>query len=373
MTCSKEKKLFTPGPLTTSTTVKQAMVCDLGSRDITFIELVANIRLALLSLAGSATGNYEAIIMQGSGTYGVESVISSSVPPEGKLLVVVNGAYGHRMVKMANYAKIPVVTLEFEENQIPDTNAIKNVLEQDQSITNVAVVHCETTTGIINPIEEIGAVVKSAGASYFVDAMSSFGAVPVDFEKCGIDFLVSSSNKCIEGVPGFSFVIAKTDSLKKIKGFARSLSLDLYDQWENLEKTGQFRFTPPVQSLLAFWQALIEIDQEGRIEGRAARYKENHSTLIEGARKMGLKEYLPPSLQGYIITTFRYPIHPNFDFETFYSLLNKRDMIIYPGKLTKATCFRIGNIGRLYPQDMKKLLEAMKQVFEEMQIPLPLT
>lgn len=367
---SKDKILFTPGPLTTSRTVKQAMLRDLGSRDKEFIGIVAEIRNNLLTLCNTKKGKYEAVLMQGSGTFGVESVISSTVPPDGKLLIIINGAYGHRMVKIANYHKIKNVALEYPENEIPNLKEIKKILTQDKEITNVAVVHCETTTGIINPIKEIGAIVKNAKRKYFVDAMSSFGAVPIDVEKCNIDYLVSSSNKCIEGVPGFSFIIAKTSSLKETKEYARCLSLDLFDQWFGLETNGQFRFTPPTHSLLAFRQAINELKEEGLVIGRAKRYKKNYETLVAGMRKLGFKEYVPTKFQGYIITSFLYPEHPNFSFERFYSLLNEKNQVIYPGKLSKVDCFRIGNIGRIFEEDIKILLLVIEEVLEEMKIKL---
>ncbi|MBN1639224.1 MAG: 2-aminoethylphosphonate--pyruvate transaminase [Ignavibacteriales bacterium] len=367
---SKDKTLFTPGPLTTSRTVKQAMLRDLGSRDKEFIGIVAEIRNNLLALCNTKKGKYETVLMQGSGTFGVESIISSIVPPDGKLLIIINGAYGHRMVKIANYHKIKNVTLEYPENATPNLKEIKKLLSQDKEITDVAVVHCETTTGIINPIKEIGTIVKNAKRKYFVDAMSSFGAIPIDVEKCNIDYLVSSSNKCIEGIPGFSFTIAKTSSLKEIKGYARSLSLDLFAQWDGLETNGQFRFTPPTHSLLAFKQALQELKAEGAVIGRAKRYKKNYETLVAGMRKLGFKEYVPTKLHGYIITSFLYPEHPKFSFEKFYSLLNEKNQVIYPGKLSKVDCFRIGNIGRIFEEDVKILLLVIEKVLKEMEIKL---
>ncbi|MBN2571277.1 MAG: 2-aminoethylphosphonate--pyruvate transaminase [Ignavibacteriales bacterium] len=367
---SKDKTLFTPGPLTTSRTIKQAMLRDLGSRDKEFIGIITEIRNNLLALCNTKKGKYETILMQGSGTFGVESVISSTVPPEGKILIIINGAYGHRMVKIANYYKIKYLTLEYPENSIPNLKEIKKILIQDKEITNVAVVHCETTTGIINPIKEIGAIVKNAKRKYFVDAMSSFGAVPIDVEKCSIDYIVSSSNKCIEGVPGFSFIIAKTTSIKEIKGYSRSLSLDLYEQWFGLDTNGQFRFTPPTHSLMAFKQALQELKEEGSIVGRAKRYKKNYDVLISGMRKLGFKEYVPTKLQGYIITSFLYPKHPKFSFEKFYSLLNGKNQVIYPGKLSQVDCFRIGNIGRIFEEDVRILLLVIEETLKEMGIKL---
>src|SRR6185503_8865717 len=259
-----DKLLFTPGPLTTSATVKQAMLRDLGSRDDEFIDTVRSIRERLLAVAGVRPGqSFEAILMQGSGTFALESVISSVLPPTGKLLMLVNGAYGERMVQMAGRLRIPVETLRCPENETHEPAALQLLLEQDRTITHVGVVHCETTTGILNPVAEFGSLVHAAGRSYIVDAMSSFGAIPLDLEAAGVDYLVSSANKCIEGVPGFAFVIARRTALLATEGFARSISLDLLAQWQGLEKTGQFRFTPPTHALLAFEQALRELEAEG--------------------------------------------------------------------------------------------------------------
>jgi 2-aminoethylphosphonate-pyruvate transaminase len=285
-------------------------------------------------------------------------------------VVVVNGAYGHRIAKMASILGIDTQVLEFAENTKPDLKQIEAVLQADPKISMLAVVHCETTTGIVNPIAEIGTLAKAAGVDYFVDAMSSFGAIPVNLSRCQIDYLVSSANKCIEGVPGFSFVLARLDCLKRTKGYARSLSLDLYGQWEGLEGNGQFRFTPPTHALLAFHQALLELGAEGGIEGRAARYEANYRTLVQGMRHLGFQEYLTPADQGYIITSFRYPDDPNFNFDRFYDLLNARDYVIYPGKVSDADCFRIGNIGRLGKSDVKDLLAVIEDTLKVMAVTL---
>jgi len=361
----KDKILFTPGPLTTSQTVKQALLRDLGSRDGDFIARIADIRRRLLDLGGVAQEDYAAIPMQGSGTYAVESVFASTIPRDGKVLVIINGAYGRRIAQMCTTLGIAVGTLEFPENQHPELTLIGAELAGG-AYTDVAVVHCETTTGIINPIEAIGALATHAGTRYIVDAMSSFGAVPIDIAGANIDYLVSSANKCIEGVPGFGFVIARRSALVETEGRARSLSLDLLAQWKGLESSGQFRFTPPTHALLAFHQALLELEAEGGVVGRAARYQANYRTLVEGMGTLGFQAYLPSELQGYIITSFRYPTTPGWDFERFYSMLNDRDFVIYPGKVSDADCFRIGNIGRIFPSDVKALLAAIREVLAEM-------
>ena len=363
--------LFTPGPLTTSRTVKQAMLRDLGSRDFELIEIVRDIRSRLLALGGASGGGYEAIIMQGSGTFCLEAVVSSTVPPDGKLLVVANGAYGRRIAEMGSVLRIDTSVLQCAEDRRPGAEQVAAALATDQAITHVALVHCETTTGILNPVREIGEVVRRAGRRYFVDAMSSFGAVRLDLAGCGIDYLVSSANKCIEGVPGFGFVLARRSALLETAGYARSLSLDLLAQWRGLEANGQFRFTPPTHALLAFHQALLELEAEGGVEGRARRYRANHEVLVQGMRDMGFVEYLSPELQSYIITSYRYPEHPRFDFDEFYQRLNAKDVVIYPGKLSDADCFRIGTIGCISVADVRLLLAAIRETLAEMQIALP--
>ena len=365
---STDKLLFTPGPLTTSATVKQAMLRDLGSRDYEFIGLVKDIRTRLLTIGGVAAPEYEAVIMQGSGTFGIESVISSTVPPDGKLLVIVNGAYGRRIVQMAQVLRIAVHVLETPENQKPALAEIEHALQHDMAITHVVMVHCETTTGIVNPASEVGALARRYGKHYFLDAMSSFGAIPLNLSASHIDYLVSSANKCIEGVPGFSFVLARRTALLATEGYARSLSLDLLAQWKGLEQNGQFRFTPPTHSLLAFQQALVELEDEGGVAGRAARYRRNHQILVAGMRKLGFQEYLAEADQGYIITSFLYPPDERFTFDVFYSRLNARGFAIYPGKVSNANCFRIGHIGHLFEHNMHQLLQAIAEVCQEMAI-----
>ncbi len=367
-----DKHLHTPGPLTTSETVKRAMLRDLGSRDSEFIHIVQDIRHRLLDLAGVADLAHActAILMQGSGTFAVESVISSVMPPDKQLLVIINGAYGRRIAHIAKTYKIPTVELIYPENERPNLDELSARLYKNPDIYMVACVHCETTTGILNPITEIGQVVKSAEKRYFIDAMSSFGAIPFDWIATGVDFMVSSANKCIEGVPGFGFILADIEALLASEGYARTVSLDVLAQYRGLEADGQFRFTPPTHALLAFHQALLEIEAEGGVAGRGARYTENHRIITEGMAQMGFEAYINPVYQSNIITTYRYPNHPNFDFAQFYAGLNQRGFVIYPGKLTTEPCFRIGNIGRLYPDDMRALLLAVGSVLEELEIVL---
>lgn len=362
-----DNKLFTPGPLNTKLSVKQAMLHDMGSRDREFLEIVKEIRSELLTIAG-VTGEegYDTVLMQGSGTFGVESVISTVIPSYGHLLLITNGAYGDRMLQMTKVYGIKTTVLKYRENLVPLDEDLENALIADESITHVAIVHCETTTGIFNDVESIGLVAQKHNKIYIVDAMSSFGAVPIDMQLLDIDFLISSSNKCIEGVPGFSFVICKTDSLKACKDNARTVSLDLYSQWLDLKKNNQFRFTPPIQSILAFRQAIKELKAEGGIEKRSERYQQNYNRLIKGTEALGLKTYLDKKDQGYIITSFLFPEHPNFDFTRFYESLHQRGQVIYQGKLSDTNCFRIGNIGQLCLTDIENLLTAIKEIMDEM-------
>ena len=368
----KRKLLFTPGPLNTSDTVKQAMLRDVGSRDKDFIELVRGIRRRLLALGGvSQESGYDAVLVQGSGTFGIESVISSAVPHDGKLLILANGAYGERIVKMAARYRIDREVLRWPENKPVEPSKVREKLRSDPQLSHVAVVHCETTTGILNPIADLGALVRELGRTFIVDAMSSFGAIPIDLHQAPIDFLISSANKCIQGVPGFSFVLARREKLESCKGVARTLSLDLWEQWRGLEHDGQFRFTPPTHTLLAFGQALDELDREGGVAGRERRYSANQKILVNGMKKLGFVPYLDPSVQSPIITAYHYPPHPNFRFEEFYSRLSNLGMVIYPGKLTAVECFRLGNIGDLFEEDMQALLTAIARVLADMNVPIP--
>jgi 2-aminoethylphosphonate-pyruvate transaminase len=366
------KLLFTPGPLNTSETVKQAMLRDVGSRDKEFINLLREIRRRLLELGGvSQAKGFEAVLVQGSGTFGIESVLSSVIPRDGKILILINGAYGERMVKMAARYGISSEVLRSPENQPIAPDLAREKLAADSKITHVAVVHCETTTGILNPINELGAVVKEAARTFIVDAMSSFGAIPLDLEVAQIDYLISSANKCIQGVPGFSFALARQQSLEASKGFARTLSLDLFEQWQGLERDGQFRFTPPTHALLAFAQALVELEDEGGVSGRNRRYAGSQKQLVRGMQDLGFVPYLEPSVQSPIITAFFYPPHPNFQFEEFYSRLSDLGIVIYPGKLTTVECFRLGNIGTLFEADIHRLLAGVEKVLMEMGVPIP--
>jgi len=364
---ARDKTLFTPGPLTTSLAVKQAMLHDAGSWHFEFNARVKWIRERLLQVAGlSREDGWEAVLLQGTGTFGVEAVFATCLPPDGKVCVLANGAYGERMVLMLQHLKIDHSVLRSPENTPSDAAALDKALASDNSITHVAVVHCETTTGLLNPINEIGAIVNRHGRAYVVDAMSSFGAVPIDFAQAGIDYLISSANKCIEGVPGFTFVICRRDDLLGCDGYARSLSLNLLDQLKGFEKNGQFRYTPPTHSLLAFEQALKELELEGGVAGRGERYRRNHEVLVAGMKQLGFRVYLDPRIQSFIITSFYYPDDTSFSFQDFYRRLSDLGFIIYPGKITQADTFRIGSVGRIFEADVRALLAAIAAVLREM-------
>jgi len=368
---AQEKLLFTPGPLTTSASVKAVMQRDLGSRDEEFMGIVSDIRNELLALAGtSKEEGYEAVLMQGSGTFGIESVIASAIPEGGELLVLINGAYGRRIAHIARTLGIAVWELDWDENQTVDPSSVEETLAEHSEITHVAMVHCETTTGIMNPLAEVAEVVRKHKRAFVLDAMSSFGAWPIDVNDTPVDFLVSSANKCIEGVPGFSFVVFRKGALEAAGGAARSVSLDLKAQWEGLENTGQFRFTPPTHAILAFYQALSELRTEGGVEARGRRYGMSQEALARGMQELGFETYLDSEVQGPIITTFRYHPDPAFDFDTFYERLSESGFVIYPGKLTEEECFRIGSAGQISVEEIVSLLVAVRMTLTGMGVDL---
>lgn len=359
---SHDKVLFTPGPLTTSLSVKQAMLHDAGSWHWEFNDLVRSLRQRILALAHlSSESGWECILLQGSGTFGVEAVLASVIPPNGKVLVHANGAYGERAVLMLQAHRTAHTVYRTPENTPPDPTELDRLLTADPAITHVVAIHCETTTGILNPIETLGPVVRRHQRVFIVDAMSSFGALPIDFSTAAIDYLISSANKCLEGVPGFSFVIGRRADFEATQGWARSLSLDLLGQLRGFDKNGQFRYTPPTHSILAFDQALRELEAEGGPTARLARYQRNHEVLVEGMKYLGFQPYLPTSVQSPIITSFIFPPDPAFTFDAFYRRLSELGHIIYPGKISQADTFRIGSIGRIFESDVRALLAAISQ------------
>ena len=353
--------LLTPGPLSTSKSVKAAMLRDWCTWDKDYNDIVESVRCDLVKLATARNG-YTSVLMQGSGTFSVESVIGSAIPADGKLLVLVNGAYGDRIAKIARYLRIPLIIHDSGELAPPDIPRLRRELEVDAGITHVAVVHCETTTGMLNPIEEIGRTVKEYGRVFIVDAMSSFGGLPFSMEASHTDFCISSANKCIQGVPGFGFVIATHVAMASIQGQARSLSLDLYGQWRCMEDgNGKWRFTSPTHTVRAFRQALNELAEEGGVARRFARYRNNQQILVAGMRSLGFACLLEDRYHSPIITAFVTPTSPGYAFERFYQSLKQMGFVIYPGKVTSVDTFRIGNIGEVNCNDIRRLLSAVEE------------
>jgi 2-aminoethylphosphonate-pyruvate transaminase len=364
--------LLTPGPLTTSKSVKEVMVHDWGSRDATFLKINRAVMERLPEVI-NAKGSFVTVPIQGSGTFAVEAMLTSFVPRKGRVLVLINGAYGHRARRILDIAGRKVSVYETPEDTPPDLGKVESILKRTKSITHVFAVHCETTSGALNPVHEIGALAKKYGKRYLVDSMSAFGALPLDAEKAHADAIAASSNKCIEGIPGLGFVLCRKSVLPGLKGNATTLVLDIHDQWANFEKTGQYRFTPPIHVIVAFHQALTEFIAEGGQKGRGGRYAENGKVLIDGMRAMGFRTLLADRIQAPIIITFHMPKNPKFVFQTFYDALKDRGYVIYPGKLTVADSFRIGCIGRLYPKDMQGAVKAVRDVLNEMGVALPVT
>ncbi len=362
--------LLTPGPLTTARSVKQAMLHDWGSRDAAFLEINHSVLQALPEIVGGG-GAYVTVPMQGSGTFAVEAMLTTLVAPAGHALVLINGAYGQRARRILEIAGRRVSVHETAEDTPPDLGAVRRLLAATPDISHVFAVHCETTSGIRNPIEPLAEIVHAAGRRLLLDAMSSFGALPIDAPALHLDAIAASSNKCIEGVPGLGFVICRRAALDEAAGQATTLVLDLHDQFRALERTGQFRFTPPIHVIVAFHQALEAFRDEGGVAGRGARYAENCRILIDGMRALGFRTLLPDALQAPIIVTFHMPDDPRFVFGHFYDGLKERGFVIYPGKLTVADLFRIGCIGHITPTEMRAAIAAVRDVLDEMGVVLP--
>jgi len=360
-----EPLLLTPGPLTTSPATKAAMQRDWGSRDAEFIALNGRIRERLTALAG-AQDSHVCVPVQGSGTFAVEATVGTLLPRDGKMLIMVNGAYGQRIAKICQIIGRACETLVTPEDVPNDPQALDAALAADPAISHVAVIHCETTTGILNPVEAMAEVVERHGRALLIDAMSAFGAIPLDARAVRYDALMASSNKCLEGVPGMGYAIIRRAAIEAAAGNAHSLSLDLHAQWKAMEGNGQWRFTPPTHVLAAFDQALKQHEAEGGVAGRGARYEANRRVLVDGMRGLGFETLLPDELQAPIIVTFHTPADPNFDFVRFYDHLSRGGYVIYPGKLTVAETFRIGCIGQVYEDDIKGALAAIGRALDVM-------
>ena len=365
-----DKYLLTPGPLTTSLATKRAMLRDWGSRDPDFIAITRRIQDRLLAIAG-VEDSHVAVPVQGSGTFGVEATLGTLIKPGQRTLVLENGAYGGRIVTILERIGREVSVLHWPEDQQVDPTALDAALSEDPSLEHVVVVHCETTTGILNDMVEIGRVCGTHKRRLIIDGMSAFGAIPIDGDSMPFDALIASSNKCLEGVPGMAFALIRKKFLELAEGNAHSLALDLYEQWRGLEANGQWRFTPPTHVLAAFDQALAEHREEGGVPARHKRYSANRDILVQGMRELGFETLLADAVQSPIIVTFLMPTHNCFDFSRFYDEMSARGFVIYPGKLALADSFRIGCIGALGPAEMRGAVAAVKVTLEAMGIDDP--
>jgi len=360
-----EPALLTPGPLTTRIETRRAMLRDWGSRDRAFIAMTAELRQRLLAVA-QGEGSHVAIPLQGSGTFIVEAAVTTLVPATGKLLVLANGAYGERMIEIARRLGRPVEALRWPEDRPVEPEQVDRALAADPAITHVALVHCETTSGLLNPLEPVAEVVATHGRALILDAMSSFGVLPIDLSTTKVAAVLASSNKGLEGVPGLGFALVERAIILAAKGNSPSLSFDLHDQWRGFEGNGQWRFTPPVQVVAALVEALRLLEAEGGAPARLRRYQDNFDTLAEGMTRLGFRLFLDPAVQAPIIATFHPLDDPRFAFDRFYEALAARGFLIYPGKLTKADSFRIGCIGALDRSDFLELLVAVEEALAEL-------
>ena len=361
-----EPYLLTPGPLTTAYEVKQEMLKDWGSWDDDFRTMTAQIRTGLLALIGPKADLYDCVPMQGPGSYAVEAMLGSFVPQDGKVLVLANGAYGMRAAATLEYLGRDKVVLDKGDYMPPRGAEVAEILAKDPAITHVMAIHCETSSGILNPIEEIAEATRGAGRKLLIDSMSAFGALALHPAQLGCAAFVSSANKCIKGVPGFSFVIAQTAELPTARGNAHSLSLDVEAQWRVMNDTGQWRFTPPTHVVAAFLKALAAHAAEGGVEARGARYTQNRDIMVSGMRALGFETLLEERWLSPIIVTFFCPADPAFKFSQFYDAMKERGFIIYPGKLTIVDSFRIGCIGQIDTDVMHQLLTAVKAALAQM-------
>ncbi len=361
-----EPYLLTPGPLTTALSTKQAMLRDWGSWDSDFRAMTARMRQQLLAMINDQDNEFDCVPMQGSGTFVVEAMLSSLLPIGSKTLVLINGAYGKRIAETLKYLGRDHTIIDRGDYLPPRGNEVALLMRNDPAISHVVVVHCETSSGILNPIEEISDAVYENGGKLLIDSMSAFGAIPLEVNRPRYEAIVSSANKCIEGVPGFGFIIARKSGLEAAEGRSHSLSLDLHAQWKTMNKTGQWRFTPPTHVVAAFMEALDLHQREGGVSARGNRYGQNRDVLVEGMRKLGFETLLKDRWLSPIIVTFFNPVDPKFKFEKFYELMKQKGFIIYPGKLTIVDSFRIGCIGNLDARVMQKVVEAAGESLKEM-------
>lgn len=359
--------LLTPGPLTTSLATKQAMLRDWGSWDTSFNAITRSLCDDLIAIV-HGQGSHVCVPMQGSGTFSVEAAIANVVPRDGKVLVPQNGAYCQRILKICKVLGRASVELPTPEDQPATAALIEAALARDPSITHVAQVHCETGAGVLNPLPEIAALCARLGKGLIVDAMSSFGALDIDARTMPFDALVAATGKCIEGVPGMGFVLVKKTVLEASQGNSHSLVLDLYDQYTYMQKTTQWRFTPPTHVVAAFRAALDQFLEEGGQPVRGARYQANYETLVSGMAELGFRPFLSPTVQAPIIVTFHAPSDARYDFKTFYAKVRERGYILYPGKLTQVETFRVGCIGAIDANEMRNVVSAIDETLREMGI-----
>jgi 2-aminoethylphosphonate-pyruvate transaminase len=357
--------LLTPGPLTTSTETKTAMLSDWGSWDGAFNAMTASVCGDLVAIL-NAEADHVCVPLQGSGTFAVEAALGTLVPRNGKVLVPVNGAYCKRIARILKYLGREANVLDHDEQEPADAARIDAALAADPSITHVAQVHCETGTGILNPLPAIAAVVANRGRRLIIDAMSSFGAIPIDARTLSFEGLITASGKCLEGVPGLGVVIARRATLEISAENSASLVMDLVDQWQYMQKTGQWRFTPPTHVVAALRSAIDQFLAQGGQPARLARYTENCRVLVEGMRALGFKTFLPDALQAPIIVTFLSPPDPQYEFAQFYRRVRERGFILYPGKLTTVDTFRVGCIGAVGPDVLRKAVGAIAEALHEM-------
>ncbi len=361
-----EPYLLTPGPLSTSYETKAAMLADRGSWDIEFRRLSAELRTLVLEMTGDTSGELDCVPMQGSGSFSVEAMLGSFIAPDDKALVLSNGAYGQRIALTLEYLGRAHTVIDKGDYLPPRAEEVSEAIRTDPAITHVVVVHCETSSGILNPVREISGAVHKAGRKLLIDSMSAFGAIDVNINEIRYQALVSSANKCIEGVPGFGFIIAPKTELEAARGHSHSLCLDVHAQWEHMRRTGQWRFTPPTHAVAAFVAALKAHKREGGVAARLDRYTKNRDVLVAGMRALGFETLLAERWMSPIIVSFFCPRHQAFVFELFYELMKKQGFIIYPGKLTIADSFRIGCIGQIDQHVMTKVVNAAGRALEEM-------
>ncbi len=359
--------LLTPGPLTTSLATKQAMLRDWGSWDAAFNRITASLCRDLVDIVNGGD-DYACVPLQGSGTFAVEAAIGNVVPRTGKVLVPNNGAYCARILKICKVLGRAAVELPVPEDQPATGATIAAALDADPSITHVAQVHCETGAGVLNDLPGIAQACAARGKGLIVDAMSSFAALPIDVGAVPFDALVAASGKCLEGVPGMGFVIFKKRVLEGCAGNAHSLAMDLHDQYVYMQKTTQWRFTPPTHVVAALRAAVDQFKDEGGQPARLARYTDNCRTLVDGMRALGFRTYLADAVQAPIIVTFHAPADPAYQFKAFYEAARARGYILYPGKLTQVETFRVGCIGAIDANEMRNVVSAVGAVLADLGI-----